>query len=111
MDELPASLSQRWMHSLEEDSEGVTVYRPSDHPFPPARGRGGMEFASDGAFIDRPVGRGDAQDTVVGRWELTGGRRLTVTLPESGRPERELEIVHCDEHVLKLRQSPHRTSA
>lgn len=108
MDELPASLFQRWMHSFEEDGEGVTVYRPADYPFPPARGRGGMEFASDGTFIDRPVGRGDAQDTVAGRWELAEGGRLTVTHPASGRPERELEIVHCDERVLKLRQSPHK---
>lgn len=109
MDELPGGLFQRWMHSFEEDNEGVTVYRPADYPFPPARGRGGMEFASDGRFIDRPVGRGDAQDTVVGRWELAGGGRLTVTVPGSGRPERELEIVHCDERVLKLRQAPRRT--
>jgi hypothetical protein len=109
MDEFPAGLVQRWMHSFEEDSEGVAAYRPSDYPFPPARGRGGMEFTADGTFIDRPVGRGDAQDTVVGHWELTEGRRLTVTLPGSGRPGREFEIVHCDEHALKLRQSPHRT--
>lgn len=109
MGELPAGLFQRWMHSFEEDSEGVTVYRPSDYPFPPARGRGGMEFASDGTFIDRPVGRGDAQNTVVGRWEPVEGGRPTVAVSESGRPERELEIVHCDEHVLKLRQSPRRT--
>lgn len=103
MDELPACLFRRWTHSFEEDGEGVTVYRPPDHPFPPARGRGGMEFAPDGTFVDRPVGRGDAQDTVAGRWELSEGRRLTVTLPRSGRPDREWEIVHCDARLLKLR--------
>ncbi|MEV0695574.1 hypothetical protein [Streptomyces sp. NPDC050388] len=107
MGELPAGLLQRWMHSFEEDSEEATVYRPADHPFPPARGRGGMEFAADGAFVDRPVGRGDAQDAVAGRWEADeGGRRLTVTFPGTGRAARAMEIVYCDGQVLKIRPDP-----
>lgn len=106
MGALPPSLFRSWVHSFEEDTEGVTVYRPEDHPFPPARGRGGMEFAPDGVFVNHPVGPGDAPDAVPGRWRLVGDRRLALSYPRGDRPERELEIVHCDERVLRIRWLP-----
>lgn len=48
MIELPESIFRKWGHSFEEDSDGVTVYRPSDFSFPRARGRAGIEFKADG---------------------------------------------------------------
>lgn len=103
MNELPPSLFQRWWHSFEEDHEDVAVYRPDDYDFPLARGRGGLEFAADGTFVDRPVGPVDAPESVPGRWRSTGDRRLTVTFPGRDEPDRVLEIVRCDEQVLELR--------
>ncbi|MEU4212387.1 hypothetical protein AB0F13_20705 [Streptomyces sp. NPDC026206] len=106
MGEPSSSLFQSWVHSFEEDADGAAVYRPADYPFPPARGRRGLEFARDGTFIDHPIGRGDAPDTVPGHWQLAEGRLLTVSFPAAERPDRRWEILHCDEHVLKIRPAP-----
>lgn len=105
MRELPAALFRSWLHSHEEDHDDVTVFRPEDHPFPPARGRRGMEFTPDGTFVDRPVGRGDAPGTVRGRWRQVGDRRVALSFEGGARPERILEIVRCDEDVLEVRTS------
>jgi hypothetical protein len=102
MRELPADLFRSWLHSYEEDHDDVMVHRSADHPFPPARGRRGMEFVPDGTFLDHPVGRGDAPDTVRGRWRQVGDRRVEVSF-EDGRAGRVLEIVRCDADVLEVR--------
>ena len=47
-----------WLRSPEEETGDVRVYRPEDHPFPPARGREGLTFHSDGRFDYRAPGRG-----------------------------------------------------
>ncbi|MFF4224000.1 hypothetical protein ACX9I7_03530 [Streptomyces sp. L500] len=103
MNEPPPALFRSWIHSREEDSADVSVYRPADHPFPPSRGREGMEFAADGTFVDHPIGRGDAPDSVPGVWQTKDGVRLTISFPTAGRPGRELEIVSCDESALRVR--------
>lgn len=101
---VPSCLFQYWVHSFEEDTEGVTVYRPADYAFPPARGRRGMELAADGTFVDHPVGRGDAPDTVPGHWRLVDSRQLAISFPQSsGRPDRDLEILRCDKDILEVR--------
>jgi hypothetical protein len=103
MSEPPSGLFRSWVHSHEEDHEDVRVYRPDDHPFPPARGRRGMEFAPDGIFVDHPLGRGDAPDAVPGRWRLVSDRHIALTFG-GARPDRELEILRCDEDVLHVRR-------
>lgn len=100
---MPSGLFQHWVHSYEEDSEGVAVYRPADYPFPPARGRRGLEFAPDGTFIDHPIGAGDASAAISGRWDAADGRGLCVTFPaHQRRTDRRIEILHCDNEVLKI---------
>ncbi|WP_329332347.1 hypothetical protein OG866_05805 [Streptomyces sp. NBC_00663] len=84
----PPELIGTWVHSYEEDSPGVTVYRPAGYPFPPARGRRGLEFAADGTFRERPLGRGDAAGCLLEE------RRLR---------ESQLEILYVDEQILKVR--------
>ncbi|MFJ8047187.1 hypothetical protein [Streptomyces luteogriseus] len=103
MREPPSGLFRSWLHSYEEDHEDVRVYRPDDFPFPPARGRRGMEFAPDGAFVDHPLGRGDAPGAVPGRWRLVSDRHIALSFG-GARPDRELEIVRCDEQVLQVRR-------
>ncbi|WP_033306750.1 hypothetical protein RFN58_32920 [Streptomyces iakyrus] len=103
MGEPPSGLFRSWLHSYEEDHEDVRVYRPDDFPFPPARGRRGMEFAPDGTFVDHPLGRGDAPGAVPGRWRLVPDRRIELTFG-GDRPDRELEIVRCDADILQVRR-------
>ncbi|MDN3024038.1 hypothetical protein [Streptomyces sp. S.PB5] len=98
----PPELIGTWVHSYEEDSPGVTVYRPAGYPFPPARGRRGLEFAADGTFTERPIGRGDAPGRRTGRWAPADpeGHRLALDLPGANR---RLEVLHVDDQVLKVR--------
>ncbi|MEU4484588.1 hypothetical protein [Streptomyces purpurascens] len=103
MREPSSDLFRSWIHSYEEDHEDVRVYRPDDYPFPPARGRRGMEFAPDGTFVDHPLGRGDAPAAVPGRWRLVADRHIALTF-DGARPDRELEIVRCDASVLHVRR-------
>lgn len=99
----PRELIGTWVHSHEEDTEGVAVYRPASRPLPPARGRRGLEFAADGTFTERPLGRGDAPGTRTGRWVAASpdGSRLALSLPGA---ERQLEVLYVDSEVLKVRK-------
>jgi hypothetical protein len=100
----PPELIGTWVHAYEEDSPGVTVYRPAGYPLPPARGRRGLEFAADGTFTERPLGPGDAPGRRTGRWAPADpeGRRLALSLPGA---DRRLEVLHVDDQVLKVRAS------
>jgi len=99
----PPELIGTWVHSYEEDTDDMAVYRPASHPLPPARGRRGLEFAADGTVTERPLGHGDAPGTRTGRWTpvATDGSRLALTF--SGA-ERQLEVLYVDQEVLKVRK-------
>ncbi|SDX81119.1 hypothetical protein SAMN05660209_01331 [Geodermatophilus africanus] len=95
------ALTGRWLHSFEEDHGDVTVYRPPDHDFPPARGRRGIEFAPDGSFTEWAIGRGDAPQAVPGRWRTAAAGQFEVTTERTG--DRVLEVVHQDPERLEVR--------
>jgi hypothetical protein len=97
---LPRCLFRRWTHSFEEDSGGVTVYRPPEYSFPRARGRAGLEFRANEEFIDWKIGPGDAPVAVPGAWQEQSETQVRVTGAE---PARVFEIVQCDDLVLKVR--------
>ncbi|WP_067451928.1 hypothetical protein [Actinomadura macra] len=72
-----------WLHSFEEDTGTSEVYRPSGYRFPPARRvRRGLEFRSDGTFIESRPGPDDRLREVHGRWERQGADRVGVTFPQ-----------------------------
>jgi hypothetical protein len=82
-------LFRRWGHSFEEDREGVTVYRPEEYGFPPARGRRWIELRPDGGYVDWGIGRGDAPERREGRWQVDDDGRLRLTTGTG--PERVVE--------------------
>src|SRR3712207_9425551 len=81
-----AAVTGRWLHSFEEDHGDVTVYRPPDHDFPPARGRRGIEFSPDGSFTEWVIGRGDAPQAVPGQGRPAAARRLGGSPQPAGDP-------------------------
>lgn len=99
----PKELFRKWKHSFEEDSEGIAVYRPVEYRFPRARGRAGLEFKSDGEFIDSEVGPGDAPREIGGRWNVEGPMCIRVNFSGDIRGSRLFEILQCNETVLKIR--------
>jgi hypothetical protein len=96
----PTELTRHWGHSFEEDHDDVRVYRPAGHPFPPARGRDGLDLRPDGTYVDIGVGRGDAGSARPGTWHADGDR-LQLT-PGTG-PQRSVQIVHLAPDRLELR--------
>lgn len=106
MTELPDEIFRKWIHSFEEDQNGVTVYRPEEYEFPPARGRDGIEFRQDGVFIDWGIGRTDALHGTNGHWEAETSRRVRISFEGNVQPPGIIEILHCDEKILKVRELP-----
>jgi hypothetical protein len=94
-------LFRRWGHSFEEDHDDVRVYRPVGFDFPRARGRGGIEFHSDGTYTDWTVGAGDARQPRRGRWRRGDDGRLRVTTPAG--EERVVDVLQVAPDRLELR--------
>ena len=94
-------LHGRWVHSHEEDHDGIKVYRPESYAFPPARGRGGVEFGPDGSFVDWGPGAADVPQGKPGSWVGdTGLERLEVTV---GDRSRVVDVVSHEPDKLELR--------
>ncbi|MBL8927289.1 MAG: hypothetical protein JNM77_13780 [Pseudonocardia sp.] len=85
-----------WLRSQEEETGEVRVYRPADHRFPPARGREGLTFHSDGRFDYRAPGRGG---TETGTWSDSGD---VVRADIAGQVIR-LYVTEVGDDVLRLR--------
>ena len=100
--DLPPAIFRHWMHSREEDAEGVEVFRPEDFGFPPSFGRDGFEMHKNGVFIQEDIGPADGVVRVRGRWTLTGPRVVVVSLDEAATREGfTFEVVAVDETVLR----------
>ena len=92
----------RWGHSFEEDHDDITVYRPTSFDFPRARGRDGIEFCSDGSYVDWAIGRGDAPERRAGTWAPgAAAQRLDVTTSTGDRKVMHV-VTHADDR-LELR--------
>lgn len=73
-----------WAHSHEEDHDGLQLYRPADHPFPPSRGRTTFTLLPDHRAVVGLPGPDDRGTTDDGTWTLeqrSDGDVLTVDLP------------------------------
>jgi len=103
MNELPNEIFRKWMHSFEEDKDGIIVYRPTEYDFPRARGRDGIEFRPDGVFIYWGIGPTDASRRINGHWKTEGPGRVLVSFEGNVQPSRTLEILQIDEGILKVR--------
>ena len=103
--QLPSELFQRWRHSFEEDVEDLTIYRPSDYAFPPARGRAGIEFLAYGGFIDWVIAPTDTLQSVHGQWRIKDDRFIRIDFEANASNPFLLEIVECSNSVLKLRRT------
>jgi hypothetical protein len=96
-------LFKRWTHSHEEDTVSSLVFRPADHPFPPARGRVSYEIRSDGELLYGGIGPTDRQTVKRGTWSLSeDGRTLVLSVPDE--VEQTLEIESLSDERLVVRR-------
>lgn len=93
-------LNRRWRHSFEEDHDGIQVYRPESFDFPPARGRGGVEFGPDGKFVEWSPGRADVPESQPGTW-TPGAEPEALDVTVGGR-RRVVHLVSIDTDKLEL---------
>jgi len=70
----------KWIHSHEEDTADLVVYRNADYPFPPSRGRRAITLEKEGVAIAEYPGPDDRQARSTGTWTLHGDI-LTISTP------------------------------
>ncbi len=104
MNELPSEIFKHWVHSYEEDTEDVEVYRPRGHDFPPSRGRTGFEIRKNGEFVQYDIAPTDGLQRVMGHWKAEGTDRIEVSLESPFRRSSILNIESCDKDILKIRK-------
>lgn len=93
-----------WLHSWEEDTAELIVFRPADYPFGPSRGRDGYEFQTGGILIYHGFGPADAPLTATGEWGWHSGDEihLVVNDPQGAYIDETLRIVSCDADSLQV---------
>ncbi len=92
-DELPKEIFKHWIHSYEEDTKELKVFRPSSYNFPPARGRMGLELKENGEFIQSGIGPTDRPTKGSGRWKAEGKDKIIVYLEDKEVASYTMNIV------------------
>jgi hypothetical protein len=78
-----------WVHSHEEDSGELKVFRLRSFQFPPSRGREELELKADGSTVVHSPGPVDVPEEAAGTWELEGETLRLAT----GGAERSMRVV------------------
>ncbi len=100
---LPIVLFQKWIHSHEDDLDTIRVYRPVNYDFPPARGRDGLAFRSDGVYLRYPIAPTDGNLEVIGTWRLlSSDQPFAIELQLPNQSVKMVTIVNCSADRLDL---------
>ena len=91
-----------WLHSYEEDTADAKTYRPKGFAFPPSRGRPGMEFRSDGTYLEKSPGADDRGAVHQGRWRDLGAGQIEISFPAADRPPTVLHVLSSDGGALRI---------
>ena len=101
--DLQSCILGRWMHSHEEDMQGVMAFRPKDFSFPPSRGRRGFDFREGGELIYFGIGRADGSEEFSGSWVIEESNQVRIDVNSDRIRPFVLHVVSCDDQVLKVR--------
>ncbi|AKD03334.1 hypothetical protein POKO110462_16905 [Pontibacter korlensis] len=95
-----------WLHSFEEDEDGLWVYRPNTYDFPPSRGRTGFSLEPGGVFKRYEVAPTDGLKEEEGQWEQLEKDLVQIRMAQGSTPpvEYNMQIVQLDEDLLKVRR-------
>ena len=97
-------LTQRWLHSHEEDTNQEIIYRPFDYPFPPSRGRSGFELKPDGSAVNIGIAARDGTAESDCVWELQENDEAIVLLKYQNGRRLTLSIVSVENDRLAIRK-------
>jgi hypothetical protein len=98
----PEDLAKHWVHSHEEDSPGMSVFRPDTYAFPPSRGRKELDLSPDGSFAGQLPGPDDRPVMDSGTWSVSGDK-LHLEASKSGTPQ-DWKIESLDPTKLVVRR-------
>jgi hypothetical protein len=92
------------MHSHEEDTKDIAVYRRAGYKFPLSRGRKGFELREGGHLVYYGIARADGSERFSGRWIFEGEDRIRIEVDNERIIPFVLTIDYCDRNVLKVRR-------
>ena len=102
MADLHTCIVGHWIHSHEEDAQGVMVYRPADYKFPPSRGRTGFDFREGGRLVYCGIGRADGPEEYSGSWVVEGPNLVRIKVDSERIQPFVLQVVSCTDQALKV---------
>jgi hypothetical protein len=103
MEDLQSCMLGHWIHSHEEDAQGVMVYRREGYNFPPSRGRIGFDFREGGELVYFGIGRADGSEQFSGSWAIEASNRVRINVNSDRIRPFVLHVVACDDQALKVR--------
>jgi hypothetical protein len=99
--QLPRAIFKRWVHSREEDTEEIMVFRPATFEFPRSRGRNGFEIKEDGVFVLYTIGATDGPRAIRGTWKLNDPDILVAAFDDDRIKSYSIKLISCSEDILK----------
>lgn len=98
-------LAHKWIHSHEDDTDDIMVFRRSDYQFPPSRGRRNIEFKEDGQFVQNDIAPSCGLKETVGRFKEISPNELKVDFDKQADSRSySIKLVSCDDKVLKIKK-------
>ncbi len=98
----PSPVLGVWLHSHEDDTPTVSIYRPRDFPFPRSRGRSGLEFREDGTVVEYRPGADDRSRPTTGTWYALGDNRYSMSFPTEDATEPQPRTLRFDGDSLRV---------
>jgi hypothetical protein len=103
MADLPPELFRHWIHSREEDQDGVQSFRTQGFAFPPSFGRDGTELRPDGTFVQDDIRPADGIVQTPGTGPSRGPGQVAVRF-DGAREDYAFTIVSV-EPGLRIRRA------
>lgn len=100
---LPDEFFNHWIHSHEDDTKEISVFRPSTYHFPPSRGRRGLEFKKNGEFIEYKISPADGLIKCVGYWHQKEKNKIVVQFKDNNIKSYSITLISVDKNMLKIK--------
>jgi hypothetical protein len=99
-----SSLVQSWTNSIEEQTDSIQVYRPSNYKqYPTVRFREVFEFSKDSTCSYLVLSPTDAQYMQSGRWSiLSTDNKVIAIFDSSQRMYTKFQLVELNQDLLKF---------
>jgi hypothetical protein len=104
INQLDPIIFQKWLHSYEEDTKELKVYRPSSFNFPRGWGRTGIKLDENGGFILYDIAPNDAIVQITGKWHQITESNLGISFASGEKEDYTIEIKEINTEILKIKK-------